>query len=425
MTKRIAAINILLCILFTGCTPAPPKTETASSLSTSSTSTTGLEIKTRIKCLEVEDEPVDLESRDILILDSRRMGENNRFSDFDTYFIDMSSGKWRQVTKPGERLYDFSVSPDQKWVAYYSSLLDENNHSLERDLVIADGNNQIHRTIQWEDSWGPINWLNSQHLMIQTRVPGEDGREPSFLKLDPFTGEQESLKPDFPGMYHQYPVPNWKGWGVTAYNPTATRLTYLQGDGSGPWHYVFWDIEKEKPITSFQVIGEFNAIPRWSSYGEAFAFAPSLFSAAEDYPHYEILSVNKEGMVTQISNLTEYYPWVYVSDLSWSPDDSYIALWFSYWEDEKPDHYSTETRYLAVADIKDGLVTNYCIPGEKDVQIGVSKYPRPMWSPDGKQLVVQSQITDDRFKTILIDLQQERAFQIAEDLAPVGWLQAP
>jgi len=28
MTKRIAAIYILLCILFTGCTPAPPKTET-------------------------------------------------------------------------------------------------------------------------------------------------------------------------------------------------------------------------------------------------------------------------------------------------------------------------------------------------------------------------------------------------------------
>ena len=100
--------------------------------------------------------------------------------------------------------------------------------------------------------------------------------------------------------------------GVTAYDPTSTKLAYLQGDISGSYYYVLWDIEREEPITSIQVIRDFNAIPRWSPDGEAFAFAPSLYSTLEDHPHYEILSVNKEGIITQLTNLTDYYQWVYI-----------------------------------------------------------------------------------------------------------------
>jgi hypothetical protein len=421
MTKKIVSINLGLCILLTCCAQASPKTET---VVPSTVSTANFELKTKIDCLKIVDNVKELESSDILILDSRRMGENNRFSDFDTYFIDMSLGDWEQVVKPGENLDSFSASPDYKWIAYRYSFLDENNN-LEHNLVIADGNNQIHRTIPWEASWGPINWLNSQHLIIQINEPGKESEELSFLKLDPFTGEREDLKPDFPNLIDIFPLPNWDGWGVTAYDPMKTKFVSLQGEISGPYYYVLWDIERNEPITSIQVFGEFKAAPRWASDGEEFAFAPSLYSTAEDYPHYEILSVNNEGVVTQLTNLTDYYQWVYVADLIWSPDGRHIAFWFSYWEDKKPDFYSTETRYLAVVDTSNGLVVNYCIPGEKDAAIGVNRYPRPIWSPNGKQIVVQSQITDDSFKTILIDLQQEQAFQIAEDLTPVGWIGSP
>lgn len=422
MAGRMVFINLVLCIWLACCTPAPPGRETAPPLPAT---TAGLETNTRRHCLEILEHVTELESRDMLVLDSRRMGVNNRFSDFDTYFMDMASGSRAQVTKPGENLDDFSVSPDNRWIAYHYFLLDQKDNYLNNNLVVADSNNRIQKTFQWEDTWGPLNWLNAQHLMIQIIKPGKEGKEYSFLELDPFTNEREYFKPDLPGMYDVVPRLNWDGWGVTAYDPSRTRVAYLQGEVSGPYHYVLWDLEQQEPVTGIQVIGQFHVVPRWSPDGETFAFAPSLYAVLEAYPHYEILGVDREGTITQLTNLTDQYPWVYISDLTWSPDGDSIAFWYSYWQDEKPGIYATGTRYLAVVDIADGLVTDFCIPGEKDASMGVSKYPRPMWSPDGNQIVVQSQITEDAFRTVLVDLRQERAFQIAEDLEPVGWLRSP
>jgi hypothetical protein len=38
---------------------------------------------------------------------------------------------------------------------------------------------------------------------------------------------------------------------------------------------------------------------------------------------------------------------------------------------------------------------------------------------------VQNQVNENSFQTILIDVQQNRAFKIGDDLAPVGWMVTP
>ena len=95
-------------MLLTCCTLVPPKIGIDAP---SPVSTANLGLKTKIACVEVMDDAIGLKTSGILILDSRRMGENNRFSDFDTYFIDMSSGERKQVTEPGKRLDDFLLLP--------------------------------------------------------------------------------------------------------------------------------------------------------------------------------------------------------------------------------------------------------------------------------------------------------------------------
>ena len=183
-------------------------------------------------------------------------------------------------------------------------------------------------------------------------------------------------------------------------------------------------------ISQLQVVGELQAIPRWSSDGNRFAVAPSLLSRGGDsYPSYEIFSVTQDGIVSQLTHLSDYYPWVYIADLSWSSDNRYIAFWYSYWVDgENQPYFDTlGDRYLGVVDIQTGKTTSYCIHGELNAEIGIRKFQPPLWSPDSKQLVIQSQVGDDflNFQTILIDVQENRAYHIADNLEPVGWMISP
>jgi hypothetical protein len=96
--------------------------------------------------------------------------------------------------------------------------------------------------------------------------------------LDPFTNENRTLKPIFPGIYGSPPSPSWDGWGETVYDSTVSEVVYIQGDVDGPYYYVLWNIQKAIKVVDIQVIGEFNGIPHWSPDGKQFAVAPSMFS---------------------------------------------------------------------------------------------------------------------------------------------------
>jgi len=185
------------------------------------------------------------------------------------------------------------------------------------------------------------------------------------------------------------------------------------------------------------VLPPFSAA-RWSPDGKQFAVAPALFpEVAPPSPHgkfhpasnellEELYSVDRDGKITQLTHLLDDYPRVYIDNFRWSPDGRSIAFWFSSWQDDIDlSDDPIGNRYLALLDTTTGRVTNTCIHGENDASIGISKYPAPIWSPDGKQVVVQSQISEESFQTVLVDIQQNRAFKIGEDLAPMGWMIAP
>jgi len=343
-----------------------------------------------------------------------------------SYQMNMATMAITQMNKPNEGLQEFSVSPNQNWLAYYESEFNQ----PDANLIVAGVNNQIYKTLPWESEWGSFRWLDNENLIM--RMIAQNGSSsvidyhPDFLVLNPFTGARQILKVNFPNIYDPAPWPDWDGWGVSVYNLTLTQAVYLEGGVSGPFNYVLWDIQHKRQVANLQISDDLNAVPRWSLDGKQFAFAPSLAAKIKEYPSYELFDVTEAGDIKQLTHLTEYYPWVYIEDLSWSPDSRYIAFWFTHWpHNENPSYDTTGDRYLAVLDMTTDLVTSYCINGENNATMGIRKYPPPLWSPDSKQIVVQSQVTPDSFKTILIDIQENRAFYVGDNLEPFGWMVSP
>jgi len=279
----------------------------------------------------------------------------------------------------------------------------------------------------WKKEWDYLAaWLNDQNLIIGT-TPESDktsGRMSStFIVFNPFTGESQILKPDYPNIYKNYLIAaSWVGWRETVYNQDLDRVVYLQTepDGIEFANLVLWDMDQQHSLASFGVFGDPHSIPRWAPDGSKFAFATSI--NINNWPAYELRSVNRDGQVNQLTNLTTYYPWVYIADFSWSPDSSYIAFWFSWWVEEKPGYDFAAKRYLAIVDTKNNKTTNYCIEGKPSDS---GRMPPPIWSPDGNQLIVESFRSDGHSQVVLIDLANQVAVQIGEDMTPEGWMVKP
>lgn len=266
-------------------------------------------------------------------------------------------------------------------------------------------------------------WLNEEQLIIDLIQEEENSYTVSkFLVLSPFTDERYYLEANYPEVFYDY----W--YRVIEYNKNLDQVVYLQGGISGPFYYTLWDINSNAALAQLDPGGDMYVNPRWTSDGSRFAMALNLFSKPEDFPSYEIFEVSQDGKINQLTHLSDYYPWFYISDLSWSPENRYIAFWYSYWSDVQPWFGDSADRYLGIFDLKTGITTNYCFRGELNSTIGLNIYSPPLWSPDGRQVVFRSQVGEHYFldsQTILLDIKENRAFLIGEALEPVGWLKSP
>ena len=366
----------------------------------------------RFECPEIETDFSSLKSNGSLVLDGN-----------GTYIMDMASLSMEQINKSKENFGFFEISPDSKWFAYTAAILDENLNYLLHDLVVADRTNKIIKRMPWEDDWAYVSWLNKEQLIIHLIQKDQMSDFSDFMVLNPFTDERYVLYADYPELFYDEP------WRIIEYSPQLDSVVYLQGDVVGPYYYTLWDIQNKSSITQLDANGDLHTFPRWSSDGSQFAMALSLSQKMGEFPFYEIFKVLRDGTVTQLTHLSDYYPWVYVGDVSWSPNNRNIAFWYSHWTEHEEPYFSTPgDRYLGILDVQTAAITSYCIHGEIHAGLGSGIYSAPLWSPDGKQIVFRSQIGDDYMfdsQTILLDIQENQAYLIGEALEPVGWLNSP
>lgn len=301
------------------------------------------------------------------------------------------------------------VSPDRQWLSY----IEESYLYQKAKIRSSDGKKIITIDLNTIDKNIVLGgWANNEVLIfLKFEEDGSVDQPLILIALNPFSGEKKELPPNFPGIYDNDPW-GWNNSGRTLYSPDFRYVVYFSvGKNFG---YTLWDIENEKSITSIETLNP-RIAPQWMVGGKAFI--------AQVFSEFYFADIDgRAGQLTDFGNLFSGKD-IEIRTWSQSPDSSYIAFFMSF----KSGEQVLEDR-LMVLDTETGKVTDYCIPGDTlrvastDV-IGYS--PAPIWSPDGKALLVESRIELDKSRLILVDLVEKNATQIMENTVPFGWMLLP
>jgi len=232
-----------------------------------------------------------------------------------------------------------------------------------------------------------------------------------YIVLNVFSGESQELISDYPDIDKASHSFRWGYSGTTVYDPTLTRVMYLNG-------YSLYDIPN-KTILAQLSTGHWGDEPKWSPDGSQIIVS----AGAEFY------LISRDGQITQASHMNpDYNPetekgYDYISSYySWSPDGRKVALWLQVFDSKTINPIIT----LAVLDIASGIITDTCIPAGFNPE-RLFYFPEPVWSPDGNSLVVDTNYReeDKSNDVVMVDLQNQAAYKVFENYYPLGWLVAP
>jgi len=332
-------------------------------------------------------------------------------------------------------LFSVAISPDKTLMAYDQGAAIEQGQLVKQNLIITNASGQRVFTIPWEEKWLKLlSWTNDQRLLLAYDEPitTTDGypAQVSYLVLDPFSGEQQILYPDYPHLLDLQIAPGW--WGGVVFDPSLTRAIYgwrYVQDGEEMHTLALWDVEEQQLVATMEdyyeyypVFKEETPLPRWSQDGSKFAFRGQfLASESDERVTIELYQADREGQVEQLTHLglaTNYVP---ARSFSWSPDGRYIATYLEDW-------YGTSETRVVLLDTKTQEVIDYCIPIGRNHPVF---YPveeillSPIWSPDSTQFLVVDRYEKDHQRVILVDIVQGFAAVIGEDVEPVGWMRSP
>lgn len=319
-----------------------------------------------------------------------------------------------------DRLFDPTVSPQGRFLAYRHVKYDTQGDIVARDLEIVDADGTVRASLPWQKDWAGFHWLDEERLMILIASTNLLERESSlsYLVVFPFTGQQEPITATPPDVYDIDPVPYWNGWGPQVYEPTLTRVAYLQVVEGIEWAYALWDRQSAQTLVSFRTFDP-ERQPVWSPGATQFVLAGNPIENRA-WLKFELYAFDRAGGMRKLTDLTAHYPNTYIQSYSWSPDERYIAFWLN--TSPQPDqdqHFGQQS--LAVLDTRTLQVTNYCLPGDFSTSRAVL-VSAPIWSPDSQQLLIEHRYSEQASRVLLVDLVRNFAAQIADNAEPVGWM---
>ena len=266
-------------------------------------------------------------------------------------------------------------------------------------------------------------WLDNERLIIFTRnqVPSN-----TIPVLNPFSGEEEDLSLDLPNPYYAVNPDNFYIFPIDI-DPTLTRVIYSDSQGIG--RIIMWDIPNSKILAWLPYsIPHPPGLPPdyflsngWSPDGSQYiTTSPVVYSDTEKTTPAaeEIFTISRDGLVRQLTHVSEAYNFVIIRGLTWSPDGRYVAFWL---HADNIYYPPTDRSWrLAVLDTNTQEIFDYCFSSH-----GIAG--GPFWSPDSQSLVIEIFTEDLREPLILIDPINLFAYTISEDLFPVlyGWMTSP
>jgi len=314
-----------------------------------------------------------------------------------TDFLDLATGDKTKILTIEQRIDSFASSPDQQTLAYktYAS------SGISLSLTDALGK-QKQIALTGKADFSLYSWLNNQQLLL-----GKDGK---WVILNPSTGQEISYSnSDFPDYDTDNAHDNW-----VTFDPSATMSIYKHSQ-------IFLVNMKSKQITA-RITDGFDRTPvaAWARDGSEAAVVGTTVVGKNGHDFGDdLFGVARDGQITQLTFLSKQFgAWLDILSLSWSPDSRYVAFWM-----RLPGKKDWQ---LAVLDTATKTVSDYCITTDPYATMSGRPYLQglsaPIWSPDGKQVIVELRAEGSTSSIVLVDTTQNIAFQIAQNAYPVGWM---
>ncbi len=328
----------------------------------------------------------------------------------DKFFF--PSGNHEYIHHSGE-----AASPDGKWFAYLTDSI-----TGDQTLNILDARGVLQKEIVLSSIRKPISfvsfgeWIDNENILLIWA--GEDSNGDIWpnlsttVILNPFNGNKQEFESDYPDMFSLYPdfVYTWGNYflSLSVYNPPLNRVLYLSYEG-----IALWDLKNQREIKLIASDFRYRSIqPQWSPDGNQFVIDLDTDTGRN------IFLISKDGVERQITFMDRYEDRD-IYGITWSPDGKQLAYWLYVRWDEKAVN---GVYYLNTIDVLTSEIKTYCITAYNWREFSPKWYP--IWSPDGKYLVVAAERNQDKSKpeAILVDLANNHAYRLAEDVVPLGWM---
>ncbi|MBL8099474.1 MAG: hypothetical protein JNK81_09840 [Anaerolineales bacterium] len=317
-------------------------------------------------------------------------------------------------------IWDVKVSPNQQLMLY----LDGSNSPWLNKIASLD--KEIN---QFPDSksWASVAWLDNEHI-----ISGNTTSTPTstFKIYNYLTGEETILTLDTPNPLY-WIHPTGKNILIASINPEIDRVVYFDKNDGG--RIIFWDNRSNRILSSLPYpIHESNgqvvlpAVPffdGWSPDGKDFiTTSPLVVSETEEVIVEELFQFNYDGKITQLTQFSDFYGFVRITQPVWSPSGEFIAFWLAV-SDNGNQTLDTLNQQLVILNKKTNEIKDLCL------QFGESKYssaaPQPIWSPDSNYFVVETRMPDGKPLVNLVNIEENNLFTLQEGFLPVGWLISP
>lgn len=351
----------------------------------------------------------------VVVLQSRKIGPNG-FYQRGFYFAYMETGNLTNLIGENDNYDGVSVSPDRTLLSVRHVIFDDADRIEKTELLLMSADGKIQKALPWGKGWISADiWRDNQHLLINIAGldPDEnEGKKPEkLLWLNPFTGEQRVLIPDFLNPYDG----SMGGTSLAVYNLDFTRAGYLAMPGNV---YVLWDMQKKKALLEWVNISKGDP-PLWSPDGSRFLmYVADPSDNPEPYPNGLYL-VDNDGTVL-LPALSDIYAGTKISitDYFWSPSGQFVALLANAFDRPNGEY----TQKLLVLDIHTRHIKDYCV----EFNPPYNGDPILIWSPDETQILLNDKYDQNHnMRIILVDLTNGAAFPIVIDMVAIGWMAAP
>jgi hypothetical protein len=367
------------------------------------------------RCLKFQDTfPKNWNVSGIIPMNSN-VGNGGTSKDYLLNLKDLSKN-YDSGEKQNQYGYFSSVSLDNKWVSYKYLQYDEKKNLIDSTIVVSSPDKRKVIRIPTDSAWiGTPSWIDAHHLILLGEdLSANEANATSLISIDPFTLAHKTLPTNFPDIYQLTPLPNWNNLGIIAYDPTLSRVVYLADNSDDGVHLVLWNTVKNRIIKVIQIYttGDVAQGPLWTS--EGLKYVLTLERTPLDQSYYDIFSMDKDGVITKLTQLSNMYEYTQINHYSWSKDGRYLAFWFV---NENSNKYSEE---LAFVDTTTLVTTRLCLNGM--YEISGEKEIAPVWSPDGNLFIINRRISNEESNVILINPHEGIGVQIDQNVDPGGWL---